>query len=145
APPGGRVARGALAGGGRTRRPLRVRLVGELPHAGARDVTLAFREELHHLRADEETHDERQDREDDHDLEEGHAGLVEAATTTTTTVGGGGAEHGFDLLDHLNWPIAMMGWRMENTMNATVPPMPTSMSGSSIAVTRPSRMSTSFS
>src|SRR6266568_6303927 len=92
-------------------------------------------ERAHDLRADEHAHDEPDDREHDHDLDEGHAALNAPRESSVAFL-------------HIRHPyivgfMSMIGPRIEKTMNATVPPMNTIMSGSSSAVSRLSLVSVS--
>jgi hypothetical protein len=62
-------------------------LGGQLADGHLGGLVLRLAEHLHDLGADQQPHHERQDRQHDHDLEQGHAGLAGTAAATLIAPG----------------------------------------------------------
>src|SRR5690606_13495855 len=125
---------------------------GELLDHRLGGVFLGLAEGLEDAGSDQEAHDQRDDGQDDHDLEQGHTALAARGRAShpariQTEMTNEKLHDTSPFGDHWlrNWPMSMMGMRIENTTKATAPPISTSMSGSSMVVSRPSFMSTSES
>src|SRR5262249_36609527 len=123
--------------------------VGDLRHPGLRRLDLRLLEtvEDHHAHR---PHDEPDDGEHDHDLEQREAQVL--AITARTRPSHIHSSHNQSLLFFLlaevhetKFCMSRMGCRMENTMNTTARAMVTMMAGDSIVVSRCTLPSTSRS